>query len=76
MLVMVRLTRERDIYNAAGQLPITSYRTAMTAFWHTSFVALTLTPDFKQRRKSSRPMSALGQKRTFGDTTRKVCSWG
>ncbi len=26
--------------------------------------------------KSIRPMSALGQKQTFGDTTRKVRSWG
>ncbi len=33
------------------------------------------TPDFKQKLTSTRAMSASGQERTFGDTTRKVCSW-
>ncbi len=42
----------------------------------TSFAKLTPTPDFKQRRTSSRAMSALGQNQTNGGIAREVRTWG
>ncbi len=68
----------KDLSQAAG-VPLSrmSYGVPTLSFdrdLNTSFVKLAPTPDFKQRRTSSRTISAKGQKRKFSRLALDVCS--